>query len=142
MSAYSYTSRGQSAQRLKQVPALTHLVNDELRLLQHTHIAEFVGVEIVLTANHNEAVARVPSFRHLNAPSRILAEAVDVSEAGFFDEAAQGGFAICEVGGSEEVVGAGGETYGLVLVGLDWSTGLRWGVEIEGWCFLRVSRHF
>ena len=48
-----------------------------------------------------------------------------MSETGFFDEAAQGGFAIGEIGGSEEVVGAGEETCGLVLVGLDWSEGLR-----------------
>ena len=85
-------------------------------------------------------MARAPSFGHLHAPSGISAEAIGVSKAGFLDEDAQGGFAICEIGGSEEVVGAGDETYGLVLVGLDWSRGLRRGVEIECWCSSRVSR--
>lgn len=82
-------------------PGSTYLVNHDFRLLQHIRIAELIGVEIVLAANRNEAVARPPSFGHLNAPSGISAEAIGVSEAGFFDEDAQGGFAICEIGGSE-----------------------------------------
>lgn len=60
----------------------THPVDNFLRDPKDIRISEGIGIVIVFTAGENDAGARSPSFRHLDATSVVSTKLVVFIEAG------------------------------------------------------------